>query len=83
MTRSGSGEIAYHELLHALNPRVSSEKPSVEALDPNNKQHAFRYGKHDAEEAAKLIERPSGIRDEDYETMEAFRKKQRNHQFRS
>ena len=79
----GSGEIAYAELLAALNPRCGGggDGPSADALDPNNKRGAFKYGKHEAEGAEKLIERNT-TRDESYAEVEERRKKQRNHSFR-
>jgi len=80
----GSGEIAYAELLGALNPRAAAAHvgSSADALDPNNERKAFKYGKQQADDAARLIERSSGVRDEDYATMEEHRRRQRNPNFR-
>lgn len=77
----GTGEIAYHELLAALNPRAAASGATEDALDPNNQRKAFKYGKQQADAAAKLIERDSGIRDEDFETAEKRRNLARNPDF--
>ena len=77
----GTGEIAYHELLAALNPRAAASGATEDALDPNNQRKAFKYGKQQADDAAKLIERDSGIRDEDFETAEKRRNMARNPDF--
>ena len=51
-------------------------------MDPNNQRHAFRYSKHDQEDAAALIARDEGVRDVPYEEMERVRREQRNPRFR-
>jgi hypothetical protein len=53
----GSGELAYHEVLALLNPHLAPDAPSLRALDPNNNRREFHYTRHDAEDAARLIER--------------------------
>ena len=79
----GSGEVVYHELLAVLQPSMASKAGghSAVASDPNNREGRWRYNKHDAEDAAKLIER-NDARDTPYEEMEEIRRRQKNPTFR-
>ena len=77
----GSGEIVYHELLAVLQPSRAAAHPSISAMDPNARG-TFRYSKRDQEDASRLIERDSGVRDVPFEEAEAMRMAQRNPRFR-